>query len=483
LATITAEREKTGLAEQAAVRDRVCGCVLRRCRESFASHLRSLVLTGSMARNEATIRIASNRQGATENRELRTENSLEVLGDVDFILVFHDRHALPNSRLVAAVIAGCEADLRDTGIDAHLSMAAVHGNYFRELPPQIFSYELRAGGRAIWGDADILRLIPEFAPQALSLEDAWRMLSNRMTEWLKEAADNISNKRQATSHKQENAKRSTENRELRTENSLKIGSGKQDAGVDGLAYATIKLYLDMATSLLVFLRAYEPSYRARAEKLQALAQSQSGNFNPPFPLHDFVQRVSECTQWKIGSKSSSASLEFSSRMAAGWQQAAEWACRLWVWELAQLTAVSSLAFSVSRAGDECADPLETGNWKLETLFKTLANQQTFAQKLRGWLYVVRREGWLRSAPHWPRWLRMMCRCTPRYGVYYAAFQLISRLPAVLGEDLPEIMSIRQRVNHLLPVCASHSDVTGTSWQSLAAQIVWNYRNFVVETRA
>ena len=497
MVTKATERETIGAAEQAAVRDQVCGCVLRRCREAFAGDLRSLVLTGSMARNEATIRIASTRQGAAENRELRTENSLEtgngkretflkVLGDVDFILVFHDRHALPHSRLVAAVMAGCEADLRDAGIDAHLSMATVHGNYFQQLPPHIFSYELRASGRVIWGDADILQLVPEFAPQALSLEDAWRMLSNRMTEWLKEAAANTSNQQPATSNQQENARQFTENRELRTGNSL--------------YYATLKLYLDMATSLLVFLRAYEPSYRARAEKLQDLAQSQSGKFNPPFPLHDFVQRVSECTEWKVGGPClESAGYQGNLPQAQGkfaavpaseakagsdpcltdWQSAIDYACRLWVWELAQLTAVSSFAFPVSRAEGEGADPLETGNWKLETLFKALANQQTFAQKLRGWLYVVRREGWLHSMPHWPRWLRMMCRCTPRYGVYYAAFQLISRLPAVLSEDVQEVTSIRQRVNNLLPV----STFTGASWQPLAAQIVWNYRSFVVETRA
>jgi hypothetical protein len=492
LVTLATERETTGVAEQAAVRDQVCGCVLRRCRESFASHLRSLVLTGSMARNEATIRIGSNKpqaishkhgapKPAAENRELRTENSLKVLGDVDFILVFNDRHALPNSRFVAAVLAGCEADLRDAGIDAHLSMATVHGNYFQELPPHIFSYELRASGRVIWGDADILQLIPEFAPQALSLEDAWRMLSNRMTEWLKEAAGNSSDKQQATSNKQENAKPSTEN-------SRTVGSGKQDGGADGLTYATIKLYLDMATSLLVFLQAYEPSYGARAKKLASLADAQGEAFNLPFPLRDFAQLVTACTEWKIGSKSSGASLEFSSRMAAGWQQAVDWARRLWVWELAQLTAVSSFAFPVSSAGAECADPLETGNGKLEpdtteSLFNSLAGTQTLSQKLRGWLYVVRREGWLRSAPHWPRWLRMMCRCTPRYGVYYATFQLISRLPAAGREDVREVMSISKRVNNLLPVCAGHPAVTGTNWQPLAAQIVWNYRNFVVETRA
>jgi hypothetical protein len=78
---------------------------------------------------------------------------------------------------------------------------------------------------------------------------------------------------------------------------------------------------------------------------------------------------------------------------------------------------------------------------------------------------------------------MMCRCTPRYGVYYATFQLISRLPAAPGHNSPAQSFFAGSVKDLIPVYAGNVEITCASWQELAKQVVWNYENFVLETRA
>ncbi len=43
--------------------------------------------------------------------------------------------------------------------------------------------------------------------------------------------------------------------------------------------------------------------------------------------------------------------------------------------------------------------------------------------LRGWLYAIRRAGWLRSVRYWPKWLCLLARgLTPRHALYLAAYR-------------------------------------------------------------
>ena len=54
----------------------------------------------------------------------------------------------------------------------------------------------------------------------------------------------------------------------------------------------------MATSLLVFLDAYEPTYAQRAQRLQEVAERLE-EARLPFALKPFAARVDRCTRWKI----------------------------------------------------------------------------------------------------------------------------------------------------------------------------------------
>ncbi len=400
--------------EQAAVRGLVGEIVVRVCRQELGVSMRSLLLTGSVARDEATM--------------VAHPGGWRVLGDADFIVVL-ERHApLPTADAVATLTAQCESELRAAGVVVHVGMAAVHDDYFRRLPAHIFTYELRGCGRVVCGDDNPLELIPAFPASAIDREDAWRLLANRVIE--------------------------------RLELSPSLPGEKSSATSEEMHYRTVKLFLDMATSLLVFLDAYEPTYAGRARKLRQLAEQGDEQAVLPFALKDFAGRVDECTQWKInggGGVWNSAPEIF--------REALDYARRLWQWELAKLTATA--------AG---ASP--------EVLFAAAAARQSAWEKIRGWLYVARRTGWLRGVRAWPRWIVMGWRCTPRYFIYEAAWRLTKSADGSAGEA--EISGIRELLPVSTPACATTApaeDLAGDARQQLVRAVGWNYRTFLTETRA
>jgi len=394
-------------ADQAAIRGLLCEVVARVCRQQEGDRLRTLLLTGSVARDEATI--------------VAHPGGWRVLGDADFMAVFQRNAPLPAAGVVAALTAKCESELRAAGVVAHVGLAVVHDDYFCRLPAHIFTYELRCCGRIVCGDEKAdnpLGLIPLFPASAIDTEDAWRLLANRTIECL----------------------------EL-SESPLPAAAPEE------LHYRAVKLFLDMATSLLVFLGAYEPTYGQRAQRLQQLAERPEQQAPLPFGLKAFAARVNECTRWKItgGGGDCSSGPEIS-------REALDYACRLWRWELAQLTSAAPEASP-------------------EVLFAGVAARQSASQKLRGWLYVARRTGWLRGVRSWPRWIAMAPRCTPRYYIYEAAWRLAASATCSASE--PEMRQIRE----LLPVAGGDGKNEGDARQQLAREVAWNYRTFLTETRA
>ena len=231
------------------------------------------------------------------------------------------------------------------------------------------------------------------------------------------------------------------------------GASGNLAAVEELHYRAVKLFIDMGTSLLVFLRAYEPTFGQRAQRLQQLAERPEEQATLPFGLKAFAGRVNECTRWKIdgGGGDCNSGLEIS-------REAIEYARQLWLWELAQLTS----------AAPESAP---------EILFAGVAARQSALQKLRGWLFVARRTGWLRGVRNWPRWIAMGLHCTPRYYIYEAAWRLAASITCFSGE--PAVRQIRA----LLPVAGGDGKNEGDARQQLARGVAWNYRTFLTETRA
>ena len=105
------------------------------------------------------------------------------------------------------------------------------------------------------------------------------------------------------------------------------------------------------------------------------------------------------------------------------------------------------------------------------LLDALVAGRSAADRVRGWLHVVRRCGWHRSWRLWPRWVRLARRGSPRYLVYAAACQtLFSALrPPSLGTDTAVADPIGGAVADL-PVIGVSAHRGLRSWTDVVADI-------------
>ena len=391
----------------------ICGAVAAECNATFGDRVVSLIITGSAARGEATI--------------VNSGNNWKLLGDAEFLVVVRRRSGTADAACAEAVKRDSAKKLADQGIEVPIDLAVVDVSYLKNLPPHIFSYELRACGRIILGHPGILGLIPQFTARDISREDAWRLLCNRMIEQL-EFVDELER------------------------SALQL--------TPRLHYATIKLHLDMATSYLAFCGNYAPTYRERAERLAAFAEK-AGN-DAPFPLKKFAIRVAECTSWKLTGDEVDCD-----RRVELWREAINYMRRLWRWEMIQLT----------NSRDELT---------IAGLSARLASQQRMEQRLRGWISLVKRRGWLKSSPQWPRWASLAFHSTPRYLVYQVAAEIAFRLPCLVKHSgqASRLDVAWDKIQALLPERAPQSNSRGDAvWRRLVGDVLWNYGQFLQNTRA
>jgi len=402
---------RSGLA--VAAKQAMCEHIVYHCVRAYRDRLRAVVLSGSMARDEATF--------------VRDDKGVKLLGDADCAIVFRKDVSLPSDSETALLEHKIEEHLAKDGICGKVVLAAVTPRFLENLPPDITTYELRNCGQVLWGEADILSIVRNFSASDIPPEDAWRMLCNRMIEQL-----------------------------------AYVGhlNGTCAELTPELHYATVKLFVDMSTSYLVFAKEYAPSYRERSERLLVLAERQHGE--APFPLKRFAARVAECTSWKLSGTQGDCD-----RRVGLWHEGIRYLRRLWRWEMIQLT-------------NACGEPT------IESLCRRLAKHQTVQQRLRGWLSVAKRRGWLKSWRRWPRWMRLSLASTPRYLVYRAATEVVFRLPSLLKhEGEPPRLDVNwHSVQALLPEQAPRSDSPEkVLWRALAEDVLWNYSEFLLGTRA
>ena len=397
-------------ANSVALREKIADKTAEVCLRAHSPHVLALVLTGSVARDEATW--------------VPQGTGRKLLGDAEFLLVFQPGFSEPPPASIERLEQEIQTALGGEGIVAHVQLAPVHPRYFRDLQPRVFAYELQQCGRVVWGDASILALIPHFTAADIPLEDAWRLLANRMIEFL-EAATEVEN----------------------------VGQEMPDL----LRYRTAKLYLDMATSLLLFAGLYAPGYEERQRRLQRLADGAQAGESWPFPLGPFAQQVSLATALKLQGTCRSGT----AGGVESWKEALRYARLLWDWELARLVEAP--------AGHDGGE-----------LMRRWMRRQSLAG-LRGWMFAWRACGWLRSFPNWPRWLRLASGGSPRYWVYLAAHILFCQLPAALsgGAEAKEFAAALRA----LPLVRHADKGQAPSWKQLVDEVAWNYHRLVEPTRA
>jgi hypothetical protein len=375
----------------------------------------SIVLTGSLARDEGTI-VSSN-------------GEQQVAGDAEFLAIFSDGMPLPDKGLRDRLCGSIEKELLSRfSIRCCVHVSAGHPSYLTKMSPHIFGYELRTCGRVICGDRGILDLIPKFSSCDIPTEDGWRLLSNRMVEHLEIAAD--------------------------------LPPGECDVPAR-LAYHTVKMLLDMVTSLTVFLGVYEPSYRQRQSRLETILPTISRPL-APLPVDcDAFLKDSACALQK--------KLEANSAQQIGWDlwaRMVSYATALWQWELLELGAISSFSNAVE----------VVSKWN---------RQRPLLRRIRCWLPLVRVDNnWFRSIANSARWLSMFAEGSPRDHTYLAAYQLFSKLRAVsirqIGDSVED--AELEHIAKFLPIRSYQPKQSSWgAWRRLADDIARNFHLFVENT--
>jgi hypothetical protein len=375
--------------------------LVQACRETFGATLRAVVLTGSLARNEASYFL---------------RNGKAILqSDVEAMVVLRDDAPLPSRQASNELCRLAEERLAARSVSVEVSFSVVHGAYLLHLPPHIYSYELRSCGLVLFGEPAILELIPNYSAADLSQEDAWRMLSNRLIEQMgsaKDAPDAAASRR----------------------------------------YRSVKLCLDVASSLLVFFGRFEAGYRARLHRMEELSLTHTV-LQLPVSMDEFMPLVRLCTSAKLQPE---VGVDLGGHFE---ERVTGWAWQIWLWQLRRMTG--------SGEGDSA-----------EQMVRAFGHAQGSKKLLRGWLYAVRRTGWFTSAGYWPKWLSLSSSgFTPRHAIYLAAY----RWHQVCGDGaVTEAPPRLESISALLPVSRV---LPNASACALAAQLIWNYKEFAVETRA
>jgi hypothetical protein len=377
--------------------------LVQACRESFGATLRAVVLTGSLARNEGSY--------------IHRDGQAILQSDVEAIVVLQDEAPLPSRAASHKLCELAKQKLAARGVCVEVSFSVVHGSYLRHLPPHIYSYELRSCGVVLFGETTILELIPNYSASDVSLEDAWRMLSNRLIEQMEPIAD------------------TPETAALKR-------------------YRSIKLCLDVASSLLVFFGRFEAGYRARLLRMEEVALTPAAQLHLlPIPMEKFLPLVRLCTLAKLEPEANAGPGEGFEK------EVTDWAWKIWRWQLLRMTGCDA-------------------EFGAEKLLRVFSRRQGNKKLLRGWLYAVRRMGWLSSAIYWPKWFWLFASgLTPRHAIYLAAYRWRE---ACCGKAVSDQKTGMKAVRELLPVKGA---ARVTSADRIATQVVWNYKEFTTETRS
>ncbi|MBI2110049.1 hypothetical protein HYT58_02675 [Candidatus Woesearchaeota archaeon] len=131
----------------------------------------------------------------------------------------------------------------------------------KRLFPMIRYYELRNASNVVYGDPEVLKLIPDYKIEDIPLSEGARMILNRMTH----AVEYLST------------------------------AGKHDDLT--LSFFLAKAYWDSACALLLLNGNYSPSYRRRMEDFHKCFKKDFGELYNKIP--DFHEKVKKYTSWKI----------------------------------------------------------------------------------------------------------------------------------------------------------------------------------------
>jgi hypothetical protein len=293
-----------------------------------ARSVAGVLLTGSFARGEGTV-------------IPHTGNGSRWLSDVECLVVV--RNGVFSSQEIHQSMRQVEQDTNSDRANSargiKVELRAIFTEGMLRLRPTIFTQELCENAKLLWGDPAEIPLPP--APssgETISKYDAFRLLNNRIIEQIavrSEYADRISD-------------------------------------TTATAYSLAKFWIDLGTSLSVFLGCYRPGYRSRQTPIEAALRANQNILGADM-CGRLIFRFRNAMAQKLGQNgfpSGDLNPEFS--------EAVEIARATWNWESGQLLGTSAAA----------------GDWR--GIFARLSRLETAQQRLRDWARLFRRPSGLRQ---------------------------------------------------------------------------------------
>jgi hypothetical protein len=375
-------------------------------REHYPAAL-GLVATGSAARGEATV--------------LASVGGDNWLSDIEMLVVVADACKLPAERLALDAVAWSIHDaLREEGVTVEVELTPVHASYFSRMRPHIFAHELRAHGLQLFGETDYLGLLPKSLPWDIPDEDAWRLLSNRMVEWL----------------------------------ALQLAGPEEP--LETQFYSLTKQYLDLVTALSLFSGDYAASYEARRKAVGPVCEWFDRRI-AGFPKQQFIHGVETALEFKLhpahpkfrwlfrGDTNDLRAAATAAGFGAFHDNLPTLLCTAWWETLSELSKAD-----VENREDALAALEQLYGWK---------------GAVRGWGKLVLRPETRSGGSIFARIPLLAWRGSPRSLVYVCAEQLLETYGA---EDAPTLRWVRSR----LPVIYGRGS---RDWRNLAQQCVWNWQ--------
>ena len=200
------------------------------------------------------------------------------------------------------------------------------------LRPAIFTQELREHSKLLWGDPAAIPVPRKPASgESISRHDAFRLLNNRIVEQI----------------------------------AVRIEYAECTSDSTAVAYSLAKFWIDLGTSLSVFLGCYLPGYRSRQQPIEDALRIHQEILGAEM-CSRFICRFQNAMAQKLGK------IGFSSGDLTGeFNEAVEIARAIWNWESGQLTGKRKAP----------------GDWR--GIFARLSSIETAAQRLRDWARILR----------------------------------------------------------------------------------------------
>jgi hypothetical protein len=257
-----------------------------------ARDVEGLILTGSLARGEASVVVEP--------------DGCRLLGDVEFLLIVRPRKQWREFRRGVTEIGRHASERIGDGSRFAVEYTPADASYLAErAQPSTFTFDLRQHGRVLFGNTGLIATIPAFERADIPATDAIETLMNRGIEWL--------------------ALESTE-------------------GHEGSEYAVVKTLLDMAGSALAFAGIYESRYADRPSALRSLLSERPDLANAIREPGSWLAAVESAAEVKL--RPTGAGLR-ALGAAVQADTLRRWLVDLWRWELGSLlgrrnTSVSEL---------------------------------------------------------------------------------------------------------------------------------------------